>query len=145
MVAKSSVSEKVRISNMYFEAIGELGLNPEIDGDGDVVFDGLSSKGYKLIAIIDEDHEEFIRIALPGLASVKDLDRVKILEACNYVNMKNKCTKVYIEGSSDYVWAAYEIIVRTLSKDIILEMISVSRAVLESCSVKFASYLSDNK
>ncbi|MGC8118269.1 YbjN domain-containing protein [Metapseudomonas otitidis] len=144
MVTKTVSPEKKKISSLYIEVLKELGLNPELDEDGDIEFDGLSNNGYKLLAIIDEDHEEFVRISLPGLARLEESERVKMLEACNYANLKSKGAKVYIGTSGKYVWAAYEVIIDKLSKDVLMELIEVSSAVLDAASIKFSSYLRDN-
>ncbi|MGE4406643.1 T3SS (YopN, CesT) and YbjN peptide-binding chaperone 1 [Pseudomonas sp.] len=141
---KSTPAEKSRISKVYIDVLEDLGLNPKVDEDGDVEFDSLSSKGYRLIAIIDADHEEFIRIAFPGVGQVTDNERTKLLEACNFANVKSKGAKVYINTSGRYVWAAYEVIIEKFSKKRLYELISVSSVVLESASEKFQSYLREN-
>ena len=144
MASELVLQKKNEIASVYIDVMKDIKLNPLIDQDGDVEFETTAMGGIKLVAIIDADHPEFLRIAIPGLSMVTKSNRLKVLEACNYVNLNSKVVKTYISSSQEYVWAAYEMVMPSLNKKDLSLIVAIALNVLESASLKFVSYMREN-
>lgn len=126
---------KERIADLYFKAIKSLGYDSKLDGDGDIAFQ--SSTGLNLVAIIDADHKQFVRIAIPGIYEVAQKSRLEVLESCNYANRLSKGAKVYIPSSARRVWVAYEVILNELEYTALENTIATGVTLVTAAARRF--------
>ena len=63
---------KAKRTDMVREQLKELGYNPTLDDDGDLLF---KASGYTFLIILDDDDDLFYRIIVPGIDKI-DADDV---------------------------------------------------------------------
>ncbi|MGE8465421.1 MAG: hypothetical protein ACN6QE_04685 [Pseudomonas putida] len=134
---------KAQIADLYIGVIKGLGFDPKVDSDGDVTF--LNKEGLHVIAIIDADHKQFVRLTIPGIYDVNDASRLEILESCNYSNRLSKGAKVYTPKSSKFVWVAYEVVLEELDAKSLEYTIDAGVHLMVAASARFLKNIKDAK
>ncbi len=82
-----------------------MGYNPQIDGDGDLMFRKEMKAMYVLVG--DED-DPYVTILLPQFADVEENDIALTLTACNKLTREIKLAKLYLDRSMKTVSAKCE-------------------------------------
>lgn len=108
-------SKKKGLTDLYCEALRNLGYPHSVDENGDVDFK-VNDAELDFCAFIDEDHPEFIRVCCISfyLITPRD-DKEKVYRACNAANRSVKVSKVYILDSEKSVFVGYESFVNSLT------------------------------
>lgn len=112
----SSLTEKKKAaSDMYCQALANLGYTYSVDADGDLDFK-VKNADLEFTVLIDEGHVQFIRICCVAFYIVSSNDdKSKIYRACNAANLTAKVAKTYVLNGEKSVSVAYESIVPTLT------------------------------
>lgn len=125
---------------MVMTAIQEMGYNPEIDNDGDVMF---YCQMKHMIALIGEEDEQYLILLLPRIAEVDEGEEPLLLTTCNKVTRELKLCKVYIDESFKFVNAAcgfYYTDQETLKQFIMnsVEILSIVRTVFKKVKAELS-------
>ncbi|HRJ08188.1 MAG TPA: hypothetical protein PK490_10745 [Prosthecobacter sp.] len=89
---------------MYTKFLKKEGYQPEVDGDGDVVF---KHEGKTYFIDVHDKDSEFFMIALPNIWPIESsVERRKVLAAADETNQETKMAKIYTKG--DNVWVTAE-------------------------------------
>jgi hypothetical protein len=89
---------------MYWRCLNAEGYVPTFDRDGDVVF---KCEGASYIIFVDEEDDEFFRLVIPNIWSIKsEDDRAQVERAAVHATAKTKVAKVFTVG--DDAWASIE-------------------------------------
>ena len=92
----------MNLKSDLFDFLKAQGLMPE-DRDYGIFF---RYQMLNFLVIIDEDDDQFLRLALPGIFDVDENNRADVLEACNRTCHRMKVSKCYVP--QDDVWVAAE-------------------------------------
>ncbi|MCF5715461.1 YbjN domain-containing protein [Pseudomonas tremae] len=135
----NALKKKNSLSKVYIKALDSLGVKSVVDADGDVVFKSLGSNDSTLIAIIEADHKEFLRIAHPRVYKVDSPEvEIKALRACNWANRETKVAKLYVSEGGTSVWAAYEVHMPEFDLARVKEQLRIAMVVIEAIVEQFA-------
>lgn len=93
------------IRDLVVNFLREEGFCPKVEEDRYVFF---KCEGRTYYFIVDEDDEEFFRLAMPGIFNVTEDNREMLLEACNYVTRSIKVAKCIVVDENAEVWALCE-------------------------------------
>ena len=85
------------------EAFGNLGFKLEDAGNGGYSF---TYEGLNLLLLYNENDEDFLNIALPGIIEADDRKVLQICALMEKINSTLKYVKAYLFG--DRVWMFYE-------------------------------------
>jgi len=81
-------------AQFYLGFLRNLGLEPRLDDDGDVVF---QKDGMVFVLMAEEKDPRFFRILMPAFWRVEsDIERSRALEAINEISLKYKIAKLAI-------------------------------------------------
>lgn len=92
----------MKLQEDLFKFLKEQGLVPE-ERDYGIFF---RYQMLNFFVIIDQEDDQFLRIALPGIFDVDENNRADVLEACNRTCHRMKVSKCYVP--QDDVWVAAE-------------------------------------
>lgn len=87
-----------------FKVVEQMGLRPEQDSDGDIVF----CYQMKPIIIILNNDEPYMSVMLYQFHEIDEGEDTKVLAACNLATRKLKLAKVYVDESYKNVTAVCE-------------------------------------
>lgn len=85
------------------EAFGNLGFKLEDGGNGGYSF---TYEGLNLLLLYNENDEDFLNIALPGIYEAEDGKVLQVCALMEKINSTLKYVKAYLFGNS--VWMFYE-------------------------------------
>lgn len=89
---------------MYVQFLRNKGWQPEVDEDGDVVF---QTEGKTYFIDVHEKDTEFFMIALPNIWPIESAtERVQVIKAADHANSTTMAAKVYTKGNN--VWVTVE-------------------------------------
>lgn len=101
---ENAMSKAERIS-VILEHIRTEGYVPTIDDDGDILF---KAEGRSYFVILDENDEQFYRLAFPNFWSIDDEDeRERVIHAASHATTKTKVAKIF--PVKDDTWASVEL------------------------------------
>lgn len=90
---------------MVMAALERMGLSPEVDNDGDIMF----RYQLKTIFVMMGDKEEpYISMMLPLLHEIEEGKETLVLAVCNKMTRELKLAKVYIDQTFKSVTATCE-------------------------------------
>lgn len=91
--------------DMVMAALERMGLSPEVDNDGDIMF----RYQLKTIFVMMGDKEEpYISMMLPLLHEIEEGKETLVLAVCNKMTRELKLAKVYIDQTFKSVTATCE-------------------------------------
>jgi len=82
---------KATRTDMVREQLKELGYNPSLDDDGDLIF---KASGYTFLIILDDDDDTYYQVIVPAIDSIGEDDAVKKTVAALSVSKTLKCVKI---------------------------------------------------
>lgn len=101
---ENAMSKAERIS-VILEHIRTEGYVPTIDDDGDILF---KAEGRSYFVILDENDEQFYRLAFPNFWSIDDeAERERVIHAASHATTKTKVAKIF--PVKDDTWASVEL------------------------------------
>jgi len=102
--SEKAMSKSDRIA-VILEHIRTEGFVPSIDDDGDILF---KCEGRSYFVILDENDEQFYRIAFPNFWSIDDdAERERVIHAASQATTKTKVAKIF--PVKDDTWASVEL------------------------------------
>lgn len=98
-------SDDMNKQEMVMAALERMGLSPEVDNDGDIMF----RYQMKTIFVMMGDKEEpYISMMLPQFHEIEDGKETLVLAVCNKMTRELKLAKVYIDQTFKSVTATCE-------------------------------------
>lgn len=83
----------------------DLGLNPKVDDDGDVM---VRFQMKNIYALIGDEEEKYVTLALPHFYDIDENELPLVFAVCNNLTRELKLCKVYVERTLKSVSAACE-------------------------------------
>lgn len=125
---------KSQLAETWVNFLTAEGYPCDIDGDGDVKF---KCEGGTYFIMFDEQDPSYFRLIFPGFWPINhEMDRPKVLQACDYATATTKVVKVYTVR--DNVWAAIELLAENPDqvKPMFSRMIRMIRAAVSTFAEK---------